>query len=1011
MDQRFNDCSLLDRRKEEWSHENIKFHTDIIFKNLEVLDGWKFIDSVWSDGLKINNKEELKRSLLRVLKVKLKNIDKDIEYNILYPELVNDQFFLMGGLYKIPIFQLFDNPILYRKTSRGNLIKLKNNLLSIGIFANKDDQMLEVFKKNIPIEKIITLLHTREEIDGFLSDKLNDNDLLNSIYEKCLEQWDINSNREESESYSELGSYFTTISNDRIRKGKIAIFSFDVAHKLDHFSRKYFKTDSIIFELLNAIHEGPRSDTSLDNKRIRLTEYLLYPLMTKVYNMLLTLYRNPRSKYQIPQNVVLDGCNKSEIVHFNFILNPIGEISNMLQCSLTGPRGFKKENVPTHLRNIDESQYGRICAADTPDREGCGVNLNMVPTVKINSDGLFEETSDESVITSYPISLSPHLQNDDQTRLQMASNQAKQTIMIKEAEYPLVKSGTEHHYLDRTSFMKRARENGEVVYLDDKYLIVKYDTDELDVLEIGYRYLYLDTVDLINPLVEEKQKFNKNDILCESRFIRNGELTLGVNVHTAIMIAEGFNYEDGIVISENLTNKMTSLHYVDLSFDVDPSSILLSLSNDTYKPLPNVGDCLKTGDVYAKLKHFDWDDGFDYINLEPKELIAPKDCKIISMEIYPNHWNKRIEDYDRFIEYNIEKQSARVDRMIDEINSVYKDSRDIKNFLFKHGLSNLQSGKFTGKYSCKGENVSGIRFKISAVYEEKIGIGDKISNRHGNKGVISRILPVEKMPKTEDGRHVDIIINPLGIISRMNVGQIFELHLGEAIVQLKNKLRKTKPPKDETFLEKFLKLVDNDKDKYFTKYTLERYKYISNIDRDMAINDLSVIMPAFRSVSYEQLQKVMKLVKAKETFKMSFGSYGDIDEEISAGYMYWNKLIHRSRDKISCRSVGPYSRKTSQPLGGKKKRGGHRLGEMEQWALASHGSKVFLKELLTTHSDSVGMKNKVLANVLQNPDLVNMSDGESVDTPQSLLLMNSYLKLLGMDMDFIEENEIIENGE
>jgi DNA-directed RNA polymerase beta subunit len=364
--------------------------------------------------------------------------------------------------------------------------------------------------------------------------------------------------------------------------------------------------------------------------------------------MVISIYKNPTEKYQIPKNIIIDNCIVSDIVHYNFPLNPVSEISNLFQCTLVGPNGFKKNNVPMYLRNLDDTQFGKICPADTPDRDGCGVILNLVPTVEIDEYGKFID-SDNEIITSHAISLTPFLENDDQTRLQMASGQTKQTILIKESEKPMVKSGIENMCLDRTTFLSLAKDDGEIVYRDDKFIIASYDDKTNEAIEINYRSMYLNTMDFIECKLNKGDRFKKGQILASSSFLKDGELSLGKNLLTAIMIYKGYNYEDGIVISESIASQMTSLHYVDLTFDILPGQVLLSLDPDNYIPIPVVGQKLNTGDVYAKVKILDPEDGYENINEEPLEKIAPIECTVVGIEIFPNTFNKKVPEFNLFI--------------------------------------------------------------------------------------------------------------------------------------------------------------------------------------------------------------------------------------------------------------------------------------------------------------------------------------------------------------------------
>jgi len=803
-----------------------------------------------------------------------------------------------------------------------------------------------------------------------------------------------------------------------MKRGRSVLFSFRSSLEVDFFSKKFFKTGSLIFEILNTVYEGEKSDTDMKRKRIRFSEYVLAPLVRKIYDMLLTLYNSRKVKFQIPQSILIDNCSVSEIIHYNFPINPIGEISSICQISLTGPGGFKKNNVPAHLRDLDMSQLGYICGADTPDREGCGVVLNMVPTVDIDNDGNFVNP-DYEVITSYPISNVPFLEHDDQIRLQMASNQMKQSLFIKDSEKPLMKSGIEDNYLKKSTFLFKAEEDGEVTHIDPNIMIVTYDNKVSKVSKLSYRSLYLGSVDYIVPKIEEGMRFKKGDTLSSSMTIKDDELALGRNLLTGVAIWKGFNYEDAIVISESISKtKFTSLHSVDMFFSIEPGQVLLSLKDENYSPLPNIGDVLSKGDVYAKIKILDGEEGFESINIEALEMIAPIDCKIVDIEIYPNSWNHQVKEFDDFIKEMSIKQTDKYVNMYSKL-SRYMSKEEIEKFVTMNGISKLDCANRTGKYTTKGKKFGGILIKIQAVYEETIGIGDKIANRHGNKGVISKIIPDDLMPTLPDGRRLDIIINPLGIISRMNVGQLYELHLNEALHHLKNYLKSMPIQKEEVgislygeilrknrllHLAGFLNIIDKTPDKWVSQKILLEYKQglerveSGELPEGSAEDLLYLIQPPFQSIGPEDLFNAIEYAGTKLKYRVFDPSNKmHIDNLLGCGYIYFTKLVHRSSDKMSARSIGPYSKKTLQPLGGKSRLGGHRLGEMESWSLIAHGAEDLLTDFLTLQSDSPGLKNKFLANVLQNPELAenNVSD----DKPQSLRLFEAYLRVLGLKLE------------
>lgn len=1012
MDKRFKNTDIFKIRENEWNLDNILVEVEKIFKNLNDLELWNFHKIEWAIEKNKKN-EELKKNIYKTLKIhvnelnKKKEIKKEHEYKIQIPELIHGQFFYVGGMLKTPIFQLYDKPIIYRNTSRGTILRFKNNAASVSLSIKKNNVYANLFsnttniKRNIPIEFLITALHSQNDFDLWWKKNItNSNEILDAIKLKCDDLWN---NSTENDILKELGEYKTSANNvDKLPIGKYIKFCFKKAYDVDIFTQDHMTHNCILLELLQAIHDGEKSDTELDNKRIRFKEYILSELVKIVYDMVCTLHSTNKIKFKITQSIVTDKCNVSDIVHFNFPLNPVSEIASLLQCSLTGPGGFKKENVPAHMKNLDDSHYGKICPADTPDRDGCGVILNMVPGVKISNNGKFE--SESEIVCSYPITFTPFMQNDDQTRLQMASSQLKQTLLLENASPAMVKTGCESNYLNFSTFQNIAKMAGSVIHKDDNILVVLYDDSTIESFKIGYRNVCSNFADNILCSLSEGSKFRKNQVLCESQFIKNKEITLGQNLLTGVCIYDGYNYEDGIVISEEIVDKFSSVHSMDLSFEIESGQVLLSLDDETYKPLPNVGEKIKRGEIFAKIKHINGEDGFESINMDSLELAAQEDCIITSIEVYPNSWNKQIPQFNHFIKSYIDNQNKKVKILRDKLSKLYNMSKsEIDKFFILNNISHLETDQKQGNFVEKGTKINGVFVKINAIYTEKLSVGDKLSNRHGGKGVVSKILPKSEMPTLPDGRSLDIIINPLGIISRMNSGQLFELHISEALYQLKQQLhsiyKSEKTPISKLLkpLTEFLNIIDNTPTKWITSTTIERFEKEFKKDKFKAIENIQIIAPPFESTSPEQLFDAMKYCNAKFKYNL----YNPItkknfDNEIAAGYLYFLKLVHRASDKMIGRSIGPYNRNTLQPVGGKKNSGGHRIGEMEVWGFLAHGANDVLKELLTTHSDAPGKKNKLLSSILENDDLVAMDNSD--DRPQSFRLLQASLTVLGLEL-------------
>lgn len=1005
--------TLFDRRQYEWSEEKIVSYVTDLFKIVNTIPGWKFKGAEFISTKKKKKYEELKTSVMSVLKISLTRDGKDVIYRINIPDLIDGQFFFINGNFKIPIFQLYDLPIIYKETESGSgFIKTKLNTFSMSIDdISKTDASnflpVTILNKRIPFPLVVCSCFEKEEFEKFYVDNNIKNENLIRLKNICNTIW---TNSKKEDILKNFGKYYKTYAHDYIKKAKYIVECLNIALKVDIFSKRFLKDDHIIYAVMRQIEEGPLKDTSYENKRIRLAEYILLPLIKKVFNLTCTMKFDGKSKFSIARNIIEETCNVSDIVHYNFPINPTSEMSSILQCVLTGPGGFKKTNIPLSLRDMDPSQCGIVCAADTPDKEGCGAVLNMSPNILLDDLGKFYLPSkEENNITSYTISLTPFIQNNDQTRLQMASNQAKQAILLSNPEMPLIRSGTEDKYNKYSTFYSVAKEDGYVVHVDEYFMIVKYKSNKTDVFRIGYRYLPQDIVDKITTDLKEDDKFKKGDCICKSNFFVDDDVAIGTNLNTAITIYKGYNYEDGIAISETASKKLESVHSLDLSFTIDPGQILMNLNDDNtdYCPIPKIGQKLKKGQTYAKIKTIDGDVGFEGLNFDCVEKFVPCDCEIISIEIYPNGWNKKLSQYNKYVRDLINSQTQKYMELRTKLSSFMSES-EINKFVTYNNLSKFDCIENRGSYTYKGVKLSGILFKINAIYTEKVVVGDKIANRHGHKGVIAKIIPDKDMLKTEDGRTIDVAINPLGIVSRMNVGQLYEMHLNEILYAIKNKMKIESKERDrKSILKEFLTDIYGDESNECVTKIMGEYNHFKKTSnsKEEAIDKISLIQPPFNSISPEKLFELFKKHKVKIKQKL-FDPELDLtyQNEISVGNIFYEKLLHRANNKISYRSIGPYSSKTMQPLGGKSKQGGQRLGEMEVWALLGHGSKEFLKNLLTVHSDSPGLKNKMLSELLQNEEIENIYDENDVK-PQTLRLLDVYFKAIGINLKNNEKSD------
>ena len=976
---------------------------------------------------------ELFRTFKENLVIKLSKDIHDLDLSVFIPKLVDDNYIIINGRRKIPLFQLFDLPVI----TRGETIKLRTNIATILIEDTDEPPFIKVhfLGRLVPLALLIFCKYDKEKIfDDFKLDLLDKNNIRKDMFSKL--RLDLNGYYENSSEFehkdflTELGRAYTDYG--QIKKGESIIYALDIIPKIDLISARFFKTDSIISELVEVIkgdiendqpllpateedskiilknQDGLTDRSSYDdllftNKRLRCLEYaILINVGKSIFDLCMANRTSKTPLFNVNSSKILSDCNVSDIVQFDFSINPLDEITKLCRTSLVGPGGFKRENVPNHLRDIYPSMMGRICPVDTPDRDNCGVLQSLLPNVNLDSDLKFTDEPLKDQIISPVVSMVPFLEHDDQTRLQMASSQMRQAIKLESFDKPLIQSGCESSYTDYTRFSVRAKKDGKVVSSQrdnilNNYMFILYDDGEADMIDLSFRNNYVENFDVLERRVNEGEKFKKGDILAESSFVENGEINIGRNLLTAVMTYYGYNYEDGIIVSDRLTKRFRSAHYKNLSFVLPPNQVLSSLRDQDgdFKPLPLIGDNLLAGESYAKRKKIPsaylysgkvWED--------VKEMTVDKKVWIERVNIYPNTWCKEIGQFREWVEMKIDSQIEKQEEVIKLVRSCFSQSKAEEIIKEK----SLDKFSWIGKFRNKGERINGMLVEIGGIYFRELSVGDKIANRHGNKGVISTILPHNTMPTLENGEHVDVCINPLGIISRMNIGQLFELHLSLSLTDLKKQLnKKIDDGIDQKVIKKYLldyiKIIDNTENNWYSKQAEEKLPEV--IDSDF-VEKLSIIQPPFESVTFKQLDKAMKYTNTPYKQKVyDPHTKGWLVNEIATGYLYFVKLVHIAEDRLAARGIGSYTRRTLQPPGGRKLLGGQRLGEMEVNAIIGQGGIKNLNEMLTTKSDCIDLKNKFIK---ESVETALISDSEKVEdkVPESLHLFNAYLTVIGL---------------
>ena len=656
--------------------------------------------------------------------------------------------------------------------------------------------------------------------------------------------------------------------------------------------------------------------------------------------------------------------------------NILAEIEHIRLLSALGPGGLTRERAGLEVRDVHPSHYGRVCPIHTPEGPNIGLIVHLSTYSKINDFGIIETPyikvkngkitgeisylnaleeekcniahsgipyDENGVITekkvearvknspgiisrdeidyidvaanqafSIATSMIPFLEHNDANRALMGSNMQKQAVPCVVPEAPLVATGIEEKASRYSGRLVLALEDGVVSYLDAKKIIVKGKSEKVYPL-VNFLRNNKFSVFHQRPAVNIGDKVKKDDVLADATSSVGGQISIGQNIFVAFLSWSGSNYEDAIIISEKLVkkSKFTSIYLEEFICIVRDTKLGPEI---TTRDIPNIGE--------VKLKDLD-EDGIVRIGAEVREN------DILVGKITPKG----------------ETELTPEERLLRSIFA--EKARDVKDTSLRveHGKRGRIIGIKIFSREMGHTLEAGIikKIVIEVAQIRNISIGDKLSGRHGNKGVISTILPEEDMPYMADGTPVDIILSPLGVPSRMNLGQILEMHLG------------------------------------------------------MAANTLGyqAIVPSFLGAKHEEIKEELKKAGFPESGKMKLfdGRTGEaFGQDIALGYMYVLKLHHMVEDKIHMRSIGPYSLITQQPLGGKAQGGGQRFGEMEVWALEGYGAAYTLREMLTIKSDDILGRSATFDNIIKNEPI------KSPNSPASFNVMLNYLRGLALDV-------------
>ncbi|MEN9254020.1 MAG: DNA-directed RNA polymerase subunit beta [Gloeomargarita sp. SZTDM-1c_bins_89] len=698
----------------------------------------------------------------------------------------------------------------------------------------------------------------------------------------------------------------------------------------------------------------------------------------------------------------------SQLSQFMDQTNPLAELTHKRRISALGPGGLSRERAGFAVRDIHPSHYGRICPIETPEGPNAGLIGSLATYARVNQYGFIETpfyrvehgrirrdlppvymTADQEderrvapadiradadgnildpivtvrynravtqcerhevefvavspvQVVSVATSLIPFLEHDDANRALMGSNMQRQAVPLLKPERPLVGTGLEAQAARDSGMVVVSRTDGQVTYVDAERIRVRTPQGQEIEYELQkYQRSNQDTCINQRPLVYVGDRVQRGQVLADGAATEGGELALGRNVLVAYMPWEGYNYEDAILISERLVAEdvYTTIHVE--KYEIEARQTKLGPEEIT-REVPNVGeDALAQLDENGIIRVGAWVEAGDILvgKVTPKgESDQPPEEKLL--------------------------------------RAIFGEkARDVRDNSLR--VPNGEKGRVVGvqvfNKDFKDELPPGVNMvvRVYVAQKRKIQVGDKMAGRHGNKGIISRILPRQDMPYLPDGTPIDIVLNPLGVPSRMNVGQVFECMLGMAGLHLGVRFKLV--PFDEMYGPEASKRLVHQKLKEAAQKTGKSWLF-----------------------NPEHPGKV----------KLIDGRTGEpFDRPVTVGCAYMLKLVHLVDDKIHARSTGPYSLVTQQPLGGKAQQGGQRFGEMEVWALEAFGAAHILQELLTVKSDDTRGRNEALNAIVKGRPIPEPG------TPESFKVLMRELQSLCIDIAAYKNIEDEETGE
>ena len=844
--------------------------------------------------------------------------------------------------YKLPLMIVLSYSFGFDKT-------LKELKLSYEIVDSPPGKDIE-FSTKIGDNKYIILKGAKDEFQKELCQSFVRNDL--SIYS-------INKEFGTKDYFNDLIIKMTG------RVNSTFLISSNLENIVDPVAKQVLINKQLPYELEKIMHymaakvvtgfTQQRNDIS--NQRIRNSEIIVH-LAQKQILAAYTEYKekilsgNKEAQFSIPQGKVLSDFINSEIVMDMEFANPIEEMATMTRTTPVG-KGIggipDKGSITMEGRDVHPSIFGNIDPLDTSESSNIGITQHLTVDAYITSArGLFLQKEikegENSGLLSTSTCMIPFIENNDGPRVMFGANQSRQSVPLKNPESPVIQTGYESILPNSLSevFIKKAPMSGKIIKVTSDNIVIKNSAGKSQTVDTTPMHLKSgsgkNTLSVFRNKVTEGQNIKEGEIISEGSSISEGSISIGRTLCVALMPYKGYNFEDGIIISESLVKeeKLVSLHGI-------VEDVILS-KEDRLLEIVKIGDKTKKGDILLRKTIGEIEQLIGISDEEESEEIfggqfikKSPGGTIVDIEVFSNVPNT--------IFPMLKELSERTEKK-------YKNPKE--------------------KFIERGVTIKGVLIRFKIEQELNIVVGDKLTNRHGAKGIVSLIEKDEYMPVTPWGDKIDIICNPIGLINRMNVGQFYELYCGLISKEMAIRILQTPSRSAVTSLIKsvFTKLYSRNPE--IVNGYIKNFNDMSTTQFNLFLKQINqtkrftLLIPSFKAPAYKEIKMAMKVLNLQSGYNLKLPEFNTKTvNKVPVGYTYFIKLEQIGSEKLHARSTGPVTGKLMQPTAGKRKDGGQRMGEMDTYSLISYNCPIILSEFFGPLSDDAGTKNEIMADIIE----------------------------------------------